>query len=267
MLILRAVKIIFYPFFVFSAIAAHLALIRHFPWINPLLLSGPVVLACVGVSACFERLLPYRREWNSVDADFKSDFVLTNLVFPPLVEGIEFGLKRLCGENGVFYPWHFWPSHWPLLAQLALALFLAEFGFYWVHRWGHEWGWLWRFHLTHHTSRRLYWMNSARFHPVDLLFNFGTYFLPLALLGAPMTILALLFTLNAATGLLEHANIDFEAGILNRIFNTAQLHRWHHSVSMKESMANYGKVLSCWDQVFGTYFFPRDRDVGPLGVE
>src|SRR5262249_12922908 len=156
-----------------------------------------------------ERIFPYREEWNRLDPDFWSDFVLTNLVFPVLIEAIEFGSHYACGENGF---WHIWPGNWPLLVQLAFALVIAEFFFYWTHRFGHEWQSLWKFHRVHHTPVRVYWMNSARFHPIDLATNFILYFLPITALGAPMTVLALVFTTNAATGLLEHGNIDFDAG-------------------------------------------------------
>ena len=32
----------------------------------------------------------------------------------------------------------------------------------------HEVPWLWRFHATHHSAPRLYWLNAGRFHPLDL---------------------------------------------------------------------------------------------------
>ena len=55
-----------------------------------------------------------------------------------------------------------------LLAQLPLALVVAELVEYSFHRLMHEVPWLWRFHATHHSAPRLYWLNAARFHPIDL---------------------------------------------------------------------------------------------------
>lgn len=253
----------FYPVFVISAFVGHLALIRAFPTVHPTLLASGVIIPGVTLVMLLEQLAPYRRSWNRVDQDFWSDLFLTNLIFPVLVEGISFLLKREFGE-GLFT---YWPNHAPIVAQVALALVIGEFCFYWAHRLGHETEALWKVHRTHHTAQRVYWMNAARFHPLDLALNFGLYFLPLAVLGAPTEVFALVFSMNAATGLLEHANIDFDAGVLNRIFNTAQLHRWHHSVDIKTSQQNYGKVLSIWDQAFGTYYHPKDKHVGHVGAD
>lgn len=254
----------FYPVFVICSYLGHLELLTLFPGIHPFFLASPILLVGVLVALVLERVLPYRFDWNISDRDLISDFVLTNLFFPPVVLGIQFALKKLCGETGV---WSVWPTPIPVLIQVVLALVISELCFYWTHRFGHEFSVLWHFHRVHHSSRRVYWMNSARFHPVDLFLNFFFYFLPLALLGAPSEVFALLFTINGATGLLEHANVDFEAGLLNRVFNTAQLHRFHHSVNVSISKKNYGKVLSIWDQVFGTFHFPQGEDVGKVGIE
>ena len=87
------------------------------------------------------------------------------------------------------------------------------------------------------------------------------------LLGASEEAIVIAMTLSLVTGFLEHANIDFKAGVLNYVFNTAELHRWHHSVVMKESNSNYGKVLSFWDLCFGTFWFPGGKDVSEVGVK
>jgi sterol desaturase/sphingolipid hydroxylase (fatty acid hydroxylase superfamily) len=256
------IRKIFYPVFVASVVLGHLKLIESFPEIHPILLASGVIVPAVAIVMALEYVAPYRQNWNRVDSDFWLDLILTNGVFPVLVEGMSFGLKHAFGDgHGAF-----WPTQVPLLVQLALALVMGEFFFYWTHRLGHERAALWKYHRLHHTAKRVYWMNAARFHPFDLGLNFFFYLLPIAILGAPESVFALVFSINAAAGLLEHANIDFDAGWLNRIFNTAQLHRWHHSVDIETSMQNYGKVLSIWDQVFGTYYRPTDSEVGAVGV-
>lgn len=242
--------------------AGHMALMKAFPEYHPTFLAFGVISPAVIIVIALEYLFPYRKTWNKIDQDFWMDLFLTNMLFPLLVEGISLGLKWTFGDGyGTF-----WPRSAPMLAQLALALLMGEFFFYWIHRLGHETSLFWKFHEFHHTPRRVYWMNAARFHPIDLIANFTFYFLPMAILGAPTEVFALVFCMNAATGLLEHANIDFDAGWLNRIFNTAQLHRWHHSVDVRISQTNYGKVLSVWDQVFGTYHLPEVGQVGEVGV-
>ena len=49
-------------------------------------------------------------------------------------------------------------------------------------------------------------------------------------------------------------------GPLNYLFSMAELHRWHHAKNLRESNTNYGSNLIVWDLVFGTFFWPRDRE-------
>ena len=51
----------------------------------------------------------------------------------------------------------------------------------------------------------------------------------------------------------------FDFGILNFLFNTNALHRWHHSNAPSEGTQNLGRALVLWDQVFGTYYNPKDQ--------
>ena len=50
----------------------------------------------------------------------------------------------------------------------------------------------------------------------------------------------------------------------------AELHRWHHSRTVRESNTNYGSNLILWDIVFRSRFLPHDRvaptDIGIAGL-
>ncbi len=45
-----------------------------------------------------------------------------------------------------------------------------------------------------------------------------------------------------------------------------ELHRWHHSKKISESNANYVNHLMVWDIIFGTFFLPKHREVGEIGL-
>jgi sterol desaturase/sphingolipid hydroxylase (fatty acid hydroxylase superfamily) len=163
-----------------------------------------------------------------------------------------------------------WPADWHLLAQLALSFVIVEFFQYWAHRLMHETDILWRFHATHHSAPRLYWLNAARFHIVDIaLLNLG-FTIPLIALGADARVLSLWIVASAIHGLFQHANMSIRCGPLNWVFSMAELHRWHHSRTERESNTNYGSNLILWDIVFGTRFLPADReapkDIGIAGL-
>ena len=161
-----------------------------------------------------------------------------------------------------------WPTTWPLIPQLALALVVAELVEYSLHRAMHEVPWLWRFHATHHSAPRLYWLNAARFHPVDLFLVGSVKLVPLALLGAGAPVLALVNLFSAVHGAFQHANIPVRLGPLNWVFSMTELHRWHHSPVLAEANHNYGGNLAVWDVVFGTRYLPSDRDPPEaIGIE
>jgi sterol desaturase/sphingolipid hydroxylase (fatty acid hydroxylase superfamily) len=44
------------------------------------------------------------------------------------------------------------------------------------------------------------------------------------------------------------------------------LHRWHHSVKIKESNKNFGNNLIVWDLLFGTWHLPKAKNVERLGL-
>lgn len=265
----KAVRYGIYPLLVFGSLALFMSLMSSFPGEKLAGLTAMIAIANIVIIHVFERLAPYRREWNEPRGDRLSNFLFTNVVLPVLSKSVEILLSFLVLDLGsrYFTPLHsLWPTQWALPAQLALALLICEFFFYWTHRFGHTLEALWNFHAFHHSPERLYWDNSGRFHPVDLSLNWLFYFMPLFVLGVPAEVMAMFLTINAVTGLLEHANIDFHAGFLNYVFNTAQLHRWHHSIEPEISSKNFGKVLTVWDLVFGSHYLPKGREVGVIGV-
>jgi len=220
---------------------------------------------CVGgVIVVLERLHPHHPSWNVSRGDLRTDFfhlLVSNISVPKVCEWAFYptlfiGTAWLAARTGA----SLWPSYWPLLLQGALALLIAEFLQYWWHRSCHEYDILWRIHAVHHSAGRLYWLNAARFHPID---NFVAYLVgvgPLILLGCGPEVLAWHALFTAAHGLFQHANIRLELGPLNWIFSMAELHRWHHSTLVEEGNTNYGGNLILWDVVFGTRFLPADRD-------
>ena len=214
--------------------------------------------------AVAERLRPFRPEWNRSHGDVGTDVAhvlvsgggaaqLARPVAAALGVAIAGALSRHLGLD-------VWPRAWPLLAQLALALVIAELPQYWLHRWQHEHDWLWRFHSVHHSAPRLYWLNAARFHPVDLGLLYLVGYVPLIALGCPEETIMLFALFDAVFGMLQHGNIDVHLGWLNRVFSMAEPHRWHHSRVLDEANTNYGSNLIVWDLVFGTFFLPADRE-------
>lgn len=214
--------------------------------------------------ALWERFTPNHIEWNRSHGDVVTDALhaavsalatipLARLTVDVVAIALAPALSSLVGTG-------LWPAAWPLVAQLALALVIVELPQYWLHRWQHERDWLWRFHAVHHSAPRLYWLNAARFHPLDLGLLYAVGYLPLVLLGCPEIVIALFFLFDAVFGMLQHSNIHVRLGALNYVFSMAEPHRWHHSRVLEEANTNYGSNLIVWDLVFGTFALPSDRE-------
>jgi sterol desaturase/sphingolipid hydroxylase (fatty acid hydroxylase superfamily) len=218
--------------------------------------------AVVAIALC-ERVFPYLPQWNRSHGDLRTDVVhaivsalgTAELVRPLILVAGAVAAGALSQAFGM----SLWPSDWPLLVQLGLALVVAELPQYWLHRWQHEHDRLWRFHATHHSAPRLYWLNAARFHPLDLGLLYLVGYVPLVVMGCPPDVILLFALFDAVFGMLQHSNIDVRLGPLNHVFSMAEPHRWHHSRVLEEANSNYGSNLIVWDVVFGTFFLPSGR--------
>ncbi|QIF00110.1 sterol desaturase family protein [Roseimicrobium sp. ORNL1] len=207
-----------------------------------------------------EKVRPHEDAWLESDGQAVPDLAHTLFtkiaVQVAVVSLTNLGISEGMGDRGSS---GIWPSHWPMFLQVALGLVVAEFGLYWAHRLAHEWMPLWRFHAVHHSSKKLWFFNTGRFHFVDTIKSmvFATPFI--ALTGAPGAVFIWGSAITAYIGILTHCNVRMRFGWLNYIFNTPGLHRWHHSMDLREGNKNYGENLVLWDLLFGTYFDDATR--------
>ena len=73
--------------------------------------------------------------------------------------------------------------------------------------------------------------------------------------------------ITAIIGILTHSNVEMRCGWLNYIFNTPELHRWHHSKVLAEGNKNYGENLMLFDHLFGTFMDPpNERGPQRIGI-
>jgi sterol desaturase/sphingolipid hydroxylase (fatty acid hydroxylase superfamily) len=264
----RIASLTIMPLMLVTAVAlATLALRRGVPGAALLL---PIFLVSAVLVALLERVLPYRDAWNRRQGDLWTDaaYVPTTWIasglFQPVIASIAVAVNG--GLSDVFGS-RLWPTHWPFLVQYALACVVVELPSYWAHRWMHEVPWLWRLHAVHHSAPRLYWLNTTRSHPLEMLFRGVFSMLPLAMLGAGAEMIALNGVTNIVVGLFQHANVDIRLGPLNWIFSAAPVHRWHHSRDVSEANSNYGDNFIFWDTVFGTRYMPAHEPPTRLGIE
>ncbi len=225
-------------------------------------------LALTAVLFVLEKIRPHETAWQESDGQELPDLahtLFTKIAVQVAVIAItQFGVaQQFGGHTGG----RLWPSTWPVVAQVGFGLLIAEFGLYWAHRLAHEWLPLWRFHAVHHSSEKLWFFNTGRFHFVDTLKSMLFAIPVLVLAGAPGNVITWVSALTAFFGILTHCNIRMRFGWLNYLFNTPGLHRWHHSMDLREGNKNYGENLVLWDLLFGTYFDDsRRRPPARIGI-
>lgn len=221
-----------------------------------------------------ERVMPHEVEWTKPDgqiwADIAHTLVSKGTVQTLIVFSSVIGLAQLITPMGMpgNGPWPgLWPRAWPMWAQVLLAVVAAEFGLYWAHHIAHKWKPLWRFHAIHHSVKRLWVVNTGRFHFVDAIKSIVPAMAIMAALGAPMEVLTWFSAITAYVGVLTHCNVEMRFGWLSVIFNTPELHRWHHSRDLREGDKNFGENIMLWDWVFGTWFNEKRRPPVDIGIK
>ena len=154
-----------------------------------------------------------------------------------------------------------------IVLRASVAFVVADLGKYLIHRASHQHVWLWRFHMAHHQPSTLSARNALRLHAVNTAYNAAIDPVPLVLLGVPASAAAVLATVRATIGIVQHANLDLEAG--NQwLVNAPSYHRLHHAVDITVANHNYASSLLVWDRWFGTLLRgPAPDQVGVLAVD
>lgn len=225
-----------------------------------------------------ELKFPWRKEQPRVREDFFLDafymffnFFLFGLIgYNALSEVVStsfnealynwFGIRNLVAMNVASWP------HW---AQL-LTLFIARDFIQWnVHRLLHRVPFLWEVHKVHHSVREMGFAAHLRYHFGETIVYRTIEYIPLAMIGFGISDFILVHLFALTIGHLNHANFYLPLGPLRYIFNSPQMHIWHHAEKIPAGSygVNYGISLSVWDYLFGTVWMPKDgRDI-PLGFE
>ncbi len=228
-----------------------------------------VVGLAAGLILLIELYFPYRPGWKPDRSQLWNDSLFLAFMQVLLPRLLSFAAALLLvrwagqGEGPLA---GLWPHDAPIVVQAAVVVFVASFLRYWLHRACHSNRFLWRLHAVHHSPENLYWLNVGRFHPLEISLQFLLDALPFILLGVSPDVLALYFILYAVNGFFQHSNCRVRLGFLNYLVSGPELHRWHHSRSLRESNSNFGNNLIIWDCLFGTRYLPADREVGALGI-
>jgi sterol desaturase/sphingolipid hydroxylase (fatty acid hydroxylase superfamily) len=214
-----------------------------------------IILAAL-IFIIFERIFPYTKGQKILREGFFDDFamytiaqnyVLSIIIFSGVIYFIDnsTGISRL----KLF-------SYLPVWTQLVFFTLTHDLYIYWMHRWMHKNKWLWRIHEAHHSPKKVDWLSGSRSHPLEILLNQTIEFAPIILLGSPAEVIAYKGLISAVWGMYIHSNIDIRSGMVQKVINGPEMHRWHHSTG-KGRNRNFATKFAFWDWIFGTAYLPE----------
>ncbi len=115
---------------------------------------------------------------------------------------------------------------------------------------------LWRLHMMHHADLDFDVTTGLRFHPMEILLSMVIKLSAVVLIGPPGLAVLIFEILLNATSMFNHGNIRLPLSIdgkLRLFVVTPDMHRVHHSVTIRETNSNFGFNLPWWDRLLGTY--------------
>lgn len=161
---------------------------------------------------------------------------------------------------------------WPIWLQFVVFFIVKDFVEWNIHRMLHRVSWLWEFHKLHHSIEELDWIGNFRFHWGEVVVYKTLSYLPLAIFGVDGNVILVIAVIGTLMQDLNHANMPISWGPLRYVLNSPKMHIWHHDVEMHgKGGQNFGIVLSVWDWLFGTVYWPQDQEkpahIGFAGME
>jgi len=177
------------------------------------------------------------------------DNVLIRILFPVLVIGLAaMGQENKWGLlNNIQLP--YWLSVGLGVLALDLVVYLQHLMFHAVPV-------IWRLHMMHHADLDIDVTTGLRFHPLEIIISMFIKLSTVAALGpSVLTVLIFEVTLNA-TAMFNHSNVKMPFHVdrlLRLLVVTPDMHRVHHSVTIRETNSNFGFNFPWWDRMFGTY--------------
>jgi len=147
--------------------------------------------------------------------------------------------------------WQF-DYHSPLV--WLMVILSLDFGNYWVHRINHKYNFFWQLHIVHHSSEEFNLPVALRQSATNRLLNlFTVFYLPMALLGIPLEITAVVTLLHLYYQYSYHTQFFQSLGWLERIIVKPQQHRIHHAINPEYIDKNFDAWFRIWDHMMGTF--------------
>ncbi|MFN8309119.1 MAG: sterol desaturase family protein [Chitinophagales bacterium] len=227
---------------------------------NMLLIAMPIFLALIIVEQLWG-WFKHKEKPHLVDTISSIASGMTNI------------LKSTLGLTIVIisYPWllqHLSLIHWNLSSfwPYVITFIFFDFTGYWEHRLNHRVNFFWNHHIIHHSSEE-YNLPCALRQQISVFTNLLTIVtLPLAVLGIPAEVLAVVGPIHLFAQFWYHTRYIGKLGFLEYFLVTPSHHRVHHAMNDVYMDKNYGQIFIFWDKWFGTFQEERENEIPIYGM-
>ena len=161
-------------------------------------------------------------------------------------------------------------SGWDEIWQILIVFMVTDFTYWNIHRMLHKYKFLWRFHKLHHSVKEMGFAAHLRFHWMEFILYKSITYIPFIFIGFKVEYIFVLHIITIGWGHFNHANFSIHFGPLKYIFNTPDMHIWHHAKELpreRQQGVNFGLTLSLWDYIFKTNYIPKPCKDIELGFE
>ena len=222
-----------------------------------LLITGSIIVFAL------ELIFPWRRQQKVNRPELGQDifYMFFNMFFFPLLgyatlsAALANHVEQLGWVQGMrgMIPLHILPAY-----LQVVILFLARDFLQWnIHVVLHRVPFLWRLHEVHHSSETMSFPVHLRYHWAENIIYRVPEYAVFLMIGSNVPDVFIVYVVSLTIGHLNHANLKLPWGFLKYIFNTSELHLWHHAKQLPSRYGvNYAISLSLWDWIFRTAYNP-----------
>jgi sterol desaturase/sphingolipid hydroxylase (fatty acid hydroxylase superfamily) len=140
--------------------------------------------------------------------------------------------------------------------SVIVAILVLDLIVYLQHLMFHAVPLIWRMHMMHHADLDFDVTTGLRFHPLEIIISMVIKMTAIAALGPSVFAVILFEIILNGTAMFNHGNLKLPLSVdkyLRLLVVTPDMHRVHHSVTIRETNSNFGFNFPWWDRLFGTY--------------
>ncbi len=144
----------------------------------------------------------------------------------------------------------------PHLLSVIVGILILDMIIYLQHVMFHAVPVLWRLHMMHHSDLDYDVTTGLRFHPIEIVISMLIKLAAVAAIGPSVVTVIIFEIILNATAMFNHGNIRMPQNVdkfLRLLVVTPDMHRVHHSVTIRETNSNFGFSFPWWDRLMGTY--------------